>query len=222
MGCATENAASLMQFCKPENYFTVREALIQAGMGDLIGGCKDLERVQQRREAVEKEADRSLFAGLIREVGTHQSEGMLTTCIRLSRILFAGAHTNSWSNAALTSALTSSRQPFGWCTFHQRRPWLHVQTHLASVEGKPVLAAAAQESPGARTLLTFTSLPSTVRISSIDVDCVKGTGASKTNRHSPESPPHASPSPSRRQSRSSTRPYPADVFFALSSTRFYR
>jgi hypothetical protein len=29
----------LMQFFKPENYFMVREALIQAGRGDLIGGC---------------------------------------------------------------------------------------------------------------------------------------------------------------------------------------
>jgi hypothetical protein len=31
---------ALMQFFKPENYFAVREALIQAGRGDLIGqGC---------------------------------------------------------------------------------------------------------------------------------------------------------------------------------------
>jgi hypothetical protein len=31
---------ALMQFFKPENYFTVREALIKAGRGDLIGsGC---------------------------------------------------------------------------------------------------------------------------------------------------------------------------------------
>jgi hypothetical protein len=29
---------ALMQFFKPENWFTVREALIQAGRGDLIGG----------------------------------------------------------------------------------------------------------------------------------------------------------------------------------------
>ena len=33
---------ALMQFFKPENYFEVREALIQAGRGDLIGGCDGL------------------------------------------------------------------------------------------------------------------------------------------------------------------------------------
>ncbi|MFO0929040.1 MAG: YgiQ family radical SAM protein [Gemmataceae bacterium] len=32
---------SLLQFFKPENYFTVREALLQAGRGDLIGGGCD-------------------------------------------------------------------------------------------------------------------------------------------------------------------------------------
>jgi hypothetical protein len=31
---------ALMQFFKPENYFTVREALIEAGRSDLIGGVK--------------------------------------------------------------------------------------------------------------------------------------------------------------------------------------
>jgi len=33
---------ALMQFFKPENYFTVREALIEAGRSDLIGGCEGL------------------------------------------------------------------------------------------------------------------------------------------------------------------------------------
>lgn len=33
---------SLMQFFKPENYFTAREDLIEAGMSDLIGGCEGL------------------------------------------------------------------------------------------------------------------------------------------------------------------------------------
>ncbi|GIW85333.1 MAG: YgiQ family radical SAM protein [Thermogemmata sp.] len=33
---------ALMQFFKPENYFLVREALIQAGRADLIGGCDGL------------------------------------------------------------------------------------------------------------------------------------------------------------------------------------
>jgi hypothetical protein len=32
---------ALMQFFKPENYFAVREALLQAGRGDLIGGGCD-------------------------------------------------------------------------------------------------------------------------------------------------------------------------------------
>jgi hypothetical protein len=32
---------ALMQFFKPENYFTVRGALIQAGRADLIGNCCD-------------------------------------------------------------------------------------------------------------------------------------------------------------------------------------
>ncbi|MFO0929038.1 MAG: DUF3362 domain-containing protein [Gemmataceae bacterium] len=47
-----------MQFFKPENYFTVREALLQAGRGDLIGGGCDalipaappLEALNARRE----------------------------------------------------------------------------------------------------------------------------------------------------------------------------
>src|SRR5206468_2955264 len=33
---------ALMQFSKPENYFEVREALLQAGRADLIGGCEGL------------------------------------------------------------------------------------------------------------------------------------------------------------------------------------
>jgi hypothetical protein len=45
---------ALMQFFKPENYFTVREALIQAGRADLIGGCDGLIPAQPPREALEK------------------------------------------------------------------------------------------------------------------------------------------------------------------------
>ena len=42
------------QFFKPENYFTVREALIQAGRQDLIGGgCDCLIPAQPPREAIE-------------------------------------------------------------------------------------------------------------------------------------------------------------------------
>jgi hypothetical protein len=34
--------ASLLQFFKPENYFAVRDALIEAHREDLIGGCDGL------------------------------------------------------------------------------------------------------------------------------------------------------------------------------------
>jgi|GEM_PF-1942096 len=44
---------ALMQFFKPENYFTVREALIEAGRADLIGGCEGLIPAQPPKEAIE-------------------------------------------------------------------------------------------------------------------------------------------------------------------------
>ena len=45
---------ALMQFFKPENYFAVREALIQAGRGDLIGsGCDCLIPAEPPKEAIE-------------------------------------------------------------------------------------------------------------------------------------------------------------------------
>lgn len=45
---------ALMQFFKPENWFTVREALIQAGREDLIGnGCDCLIPSQPPKEAIE-------------------------------------------------------------------------------------------------------------------------------------------------------------------------
>ncbi|MBY0372600.1 MAG: YgiQ family radical SAM protein, partial [Bryobacteraceae bacterium] len=44
---------ALMQFFKPENYFTVREALIQAGRSDLIGGCEGLIPANPPKEALE-------------------------------------------------------------------------------------------------------------------------------------------------------------------------
>jgi hypothetical protein len=44
---------ALMQFFKPENYFTVRGALIEAGRGDLIGGCEGLIPAQPPKEAIE-------------------------------------------------------------------------------------------------------------------------------------------------------------------------
>jgi len=45
---------ALMQFFKPENWFTVREALVQAGRQDLIGnGCDCLIPAQPPKEAIE-------------------------------------------------------------------------------------------------------------------------------------------------------------------------
>ncbi|HEV3257366.1 MAG TPA: DUF3362 domain-containing protein [Gemmataceae bacterium] len=45
---------ALMQFFKPENWFTVREALIEAGRQDLIGnGCDCLTPAQPPKEAIE-------------------------------------------------------------------------------------------------------------------------------------------------------------------------
>jgi hypothetical protein len=45
---------ALMQFFKPENWFTVREALIQAGRQDLIGnGCDCLIPANPPKEAME-------------------------------------------------------------------------------------------------------------------------------------------------------------------------
>jgi hypothetical protein len=44
---------ALMQFFKPENWFTVREALIEAGRQDLIGGCEGLIPAQPPKEAIE-------------------------------------------------------------------------------------------------------------------------------------------------------------------------
>jgi hypothetical protein len=45
---------ALMQFFKPENYFTVREALIQAGRANLIGsGCDCLIPAQPPKKAIE-------------------------------------------------------------------------------------------------------------------------------------------------------------------------
>lgn len=44
---------AMMQFFKPENYFTVREALIEAGRSDLIGGCEGLIPANPPKEAIE-------------------------------------------------------------------------------------------------------------------------------------------------------------------------
>ncbi len=51
---------ALMQFFKPENYFAVREALLQAGRQDLIGnGCDCLIPAQPPKEAIEARRKRA-------------------------------------------------------------------------------------------------------------------------------------------------------------------
>ena len=44
---------ALKQFFKPENYFEVRKALIEAGRADLIGGCDGLIGANPFREALD-------------------------------------------------------------------------------------------------------------------------------------------------------------------------
>lgn len=44
---------ALMQFFKPANYFAVRQALIEAGRGDLIGGCDGLIPANPPKEALD-------------------------------------------------------------------------------------------------------------------------------------------------------------------------
>ena len=44
---------ALMQFFKPENYFDVRQALIEAKRQDLIGGCEGLIPAEPSKEAIE-------------------------------------------------------------------------------------------------------------------------------------------------------------------------
>jgi len=54
---------ALMQFFKPQNYFEVREALIQANRGDLIGGCDGLIPAQPPKEAIEARRKRANQGG---------------------------------------------------------------------------------------------------------------------------------------------------------------
>ena len=55
-----EMQRALLQFFKPENWFTVREALIQAGRADLIGnGCDCLIPAQPPKEAIEARRHRA-------------------------------------------------------------------------------------------------------------------------------------------------------------------
>jgi hypothetical protein len=51
---------ALMQFFKPENYFEVRDALIQSGRTDLIGGgCNALIPAQPPKEALRARRERA-------------------------------------------------------------------------------------------------------------------------------------------------------------------
>jgi hypothetical protein len=50
---------ALLQFFKPENYFEVRQALLQAGRADLIGGCEGLIPAQPPLEAIEARRQRA-------------------------------------------------------------------------------------------------------------------------------------------------------------------
>jgi hypothetical protein len=54
---------ALMQFFKPENYFEVREALLEAGRGDLIGdGCDALSPTRLRRRRLRRALPRTTSA----------------------------------------------------------------------------------------------------------------------------------------------------------------
>lgn len=50
---------ALMQFFKPGNYFEVRQALIDAGRGDLIGGCDGLIPAAPPKEALDARRQRA-------------------------------------------------------------------------------------------------------------------------------------------------------------------
>src|SRR5439155_9088413 len=51
---------ALMQFFKPENHFEVRQALLEAGRGDLIGGgCDALIPAQPPRDALRRRRERA-------------------------------------------------------------------------------------------------------------------------------------------------------------------
>ena len=51
---------ALMQFFKPENYFEVRKALLDAGRADLIGGgCDCLIPAQPPKEALQSRMDKA-------------------------------------------------------------------------------------------------------------------------------------------------------------------
>jgi hypothetical protein len=56
---------ALMQFFKPENYFMVREALLKAGRGDLIGsGCDCLIAAQPPKAALRARMEKANEAAI--------------------------------------------------------------------------------------------------------------------------------------------------------------
>jgi hypothetical protein len=50
---------ALLQFFKPENYFEVRQALLEAGRADLIGGCEGLIPTSPPPEALRARRERA-------------------------------------------------------------------------------------------------------------------------------------------------------------------
>jgi hypothetical protein len=72
-GFGIERCIALMHFFKPENWFTVREALLQAGRQDQIGsGCDCLIPAQPPKEAIEARQRRANQAARSEEVeGDH-------------------------------------------------------------------------------------------------------------------------------------------------------
>src|SRR5205807_4361754 len=70
---------ALLQFSKPENWFTVREALIEAGRHDLIGGgCDCLIPAQPPKEAIEarrKQANQAARGEHVHTIPNPSKEG---------------------------------------------------------------------------------------------------------------------------------------------------
>jgi hypothetical protein len=64
---------ALMQFFKPENYFTLRETFIEPGRSNLIGGCEGLIPSNPPPEAIEAKPRQVNQAG--RPHGPRSREG---------------------------------------------------------------------------------------------------------------------------------------------------